>query len=163
MCGTRRKVLVLGSGEFVWQPFLLAERLEADGAETRFSSLTRSPIAPGMAIESVIAFTDNYGLGIPNFIYNVGHQHFDRVILCVETPQDPSALICLSSYAKWLTAWRCWLMTEPVNRPVALCDLDDTLFRRCAKCSMKRTRSRFAWALWIGRSSRAVLCPLSRP
>lgn len=81
------KVLVLGSGEFVWQPFLLAERLEADGAETRFSSLTRSPIAPGMAIESVIAFTDNYGLGIPNFIYNVGHQHFDRVILCVETPQ----------------------------------------------------------------------------
>jgi len=68
------KILVLGSGEFVWQPFLLAERLERDGADVRFSSLTRSPIAVGMAIESAIAFSDNYGLGIPNFVYNVAHQ-----------------------------------------------------------------------------------------
>ncbi|MDU7840401.1 MAG: phosphoribosyltransferase domain-containing protein [Pantoea sp.] len=82
------KILVLGSGEFVWQPFLLAERLERDGADVRFSSLTRSPIAVGMAIESAIAFSDNYGLGIPNFVYNVAHQQFERVILCVETPEE---------------------------------------------------------------------------
>lgn len=82
------KILVIGSGEFVWQPFLLAERLENDGAEVRYGSLTRSPIAAGMAIESIIAFTDNYGLGIPNFIYNVAHQTFDRIIVCVETPAD---------------------------------------------------------------------------
>lgn len=82
------KILVLGSGEFVWQPFLLAERLERDGAEVRFSSLTRSPIAVGMAIQSAIAFSDNYGLGIPNFVYNVAHQQFERVILCVETPEE---------------------------------------------------------------------------
>nr|WP_215848665.1 phosphoribosyltransferase domain-containing protein [Pantoea bituminis] len=82
------KVLVLGSGEFVWQPFLLAERLEQQGSDVRFSSLTRSPIATGMAIESVIAFSDNYGLGIPNYVYNVAHQKFDRIIVCVETPAE---------------------------------------------------------------------------
>ncbi|MEM6159611.1 phosphoribosyltransferase domain-containing protein [Erwinia sp. P6884] len=82
------RILVLGSGEFVWQPFLLAERLEQEGAEVKFSSLTRSPIAPGHAIQSTLAFSDNYGLGIPNFVYNVAHQQFDRIIICVETAPE---------------------------------------------------------------------------
>ncbi|MDC9615638.1 phosphoribosyltransferase domain-containing protein [Xenorhabdus khoisanae] len=81
------KVLVLGSSEFVWQPFLLAERLEQEGASVMFGSTTRSPISCGHAIQSVMAFTDNYGLGIPNFLYNVAHQKFDRVLLCLETPR----------------------------------------------------------------------------
>lgn len=85
---TGEKILVLGTGEFVWEPFLLAERLEAEGADVRFSSTTRSPIATGFAIESGIAFTDNYGLGIANFVYNVAHQRFDRILLCIETPLE---------------------------------------------------------------------------
>ena len=95
-------ILVIGSGEFIWQPFLLAERLENEGAIVRFGSLTRSPIAQGMAIESVIAFTDNYGLGIPNFIYNVAHLKFERVIVCVETPGSsvcPQLLTALGKVA----------------------------------------------------------------
>ncbi len=91
------RILVIGSGEFIWQPFLLAERLENEGADVKYSSLTRSPIAQGMAIESVIAFTDNYGLGIPNFIYNVAHQQFDRIIICVETPVSSVCTQLLSS------------------------------------------------------------------
>ncbi|AHG20369.1 adenine/guanine phosphoribosyltransferase [Chania multitudinisentens RB-25] len=82
------KLLVLGSSEFVWEPFLLAERLEKQGADVKYSSTTRSPIATGFAIQSAIAFTDNYGLGIPNFVYNVAHQRFDRVLLCTETPAE---------------------------------------------------------------------------
>lgn len=82
------KILVLGTGEFVWEPFLLAERLEAMGAEVKYSSTTRSPIATGFAIQSVLSFTDNYGLGIPNFVYNVAHQSFDRILLCAETPAE---------------------------------------------------------------------------
>ncbi|WP_293796537.1 phosphoribosyltransferase domain-containing protein [uncultured Pantoea sp.] len=82
------KILVLGSSEFVWEPFLLAERLAAQGAEVKYSSTTRSPIATGFAIESAIAFGDNYGLGIANFVYNVAHQQFDRILLCIETPID---------------------------------------------------------------------------
>lgn len=96
------KVLVLGSGEFVWEPLLLAERLEQRGAVVKFSSTTRSPISIGYAIESAIVFTDNYGLGIPNFVYNVAHQQFDRILLCVETPAasvDPLLLDALKRVA----------------------------------------------------------------
>ena len=82
------RILVLGTGEFVWEPYLLAERLEACGAHVFYSSTTRSPIATGFAIKSAIAFMDNYGLGIPNFVYNVAHQRFDRVLLCTETPAE---------------------------------------------------------------------------
>ncbi|MBD2783328.1 phosphoribosyltransferase domain-containing protein [Xenorhabdus sp. DI] len=88
-------VLVLGSSEFVWPPFLLAERLEQQGASVVFGSTTRSPISCGHAIQSVMAFTDNYGLGIPNFLYNVAHQKFDRILLCLETPKisvDPALM-----------------------------------------------------------------------
>lgn len=91
------KILVLGSGEFVWEPFLLAERLENQGAEVKFSSSTRSPISTGFAIESAIAFADNYGLGIPNFVYNVAHQQFDRILLCIETPTDSISPVLLDA------------------------------------------------------------------
>ncbi len=84
------KVLIVGTNEFVWRPFLLAERLEKSGVDVYFSSTTRSPIALGHEINHVLAFGDNYGLGIPNFLYNVGPGQFDRVIVCTET--DPAAV-----------------------------------------------------------------------
>ncbi|MDF7681796.1 phosphoribosyltransferase domain-containing protein [Enterobacteriaceae bacterium ESL0689] len=95
-------ILVLGTGEFVWEPFLLAERLEAAGAQVVYSSTTRSPISIGYAIQSSLAFSDNYGLGIPNYVYNVTHQQFDRILICCETPAssvDPRLLEALSVVA----------------------------------------------------------------
>jgi hypothetical protein len=92
------RVLVLGTGEHVWRPFLLAEALEAEGADVRFSAVTRSPIAPGHAIGSTLAFGDNYGLGIPNFVYNVDPTAYDRIVLCSETPArcvDPALVSAL--------------------------------------------------------------------
>lgn len=88
-------VIVLGTGEFVWQPFLLAERLQRAGADVWFSATSRSPIAPGHAIEHTLAFADNYGLGLPNFLYNVRPGQFDRVLICGETPAPawPAELI----------------------------------------------------------------------
>lgn len=84
-----KKVLVLGSNEFVWLPFLLAEYLENQGVNVKFSALTRSPIAinADSAIKSVITFYDNYGLGMTNFVYNVEIQAWDLILLCVETDQ----------------------------------------------------------------------------
>ena len=82
------KVLVLGSGEFTWIPFLMAEQLEKQGAEVYFSSTTRSPIMLGQAIESICLFKDNYGLNMNNYAYNVKHQQFDRVFLIIETAKD---------------------------------------------------------------------------
>ncbi len=96
------KILVLGSGEFVWEPFMLAERLAAQGAEVKYSATTRSPIACGFAVESALTFSDNYGLGIANFIYNVVHQQFDRILLCCETPAasiDPQLIAALDGVA----------------------------------------------------------------
>jgi orotate phosphoribosyltransferase len=81
-----QKVLVLGSSEYVWRSFLLAEDLEQQGAEVYFASTTRSPIAIGHAIKTARAFSDNYGLGIANFSYNVEPNDFDKIIICSETP-----------------------------------------------------------------------------
>ncbi|WP_425916058.1 phosphoribosyltransferase domain-containing protein [Acinetobacter sp. TSRC1-2] len=84
----QEKVLVLGSGEFTWIPFLMAEQLEKQGAEVYFSSTTRSPIMQGQAIKSICLFKDNYGLNMNNYAYNVKHQQFDRVFLVIETAKD---------------------------------------------------------------------------
>jgi len=91
-----KKILVLGSNEFVWLPFLLAEWLETTSrnlkADTdaifKFSALTRSPIALGGAITAMLSFHDNYGLGMTNFAYNVDPNDWDLIVLCVETAAD---------------------------------------------------------------------------
>ena len=82
------KVLILGSGEFAWLPFLFAEQLEQQGIEVYFSSTTRSPIMSGHAIQSICHFQDNYGLGMNNYAYNVLDKNFDRIFLIIETSKD---------------------------------------------------------------------------
>ncbi|WP_201594906.1 phosphoribosyltransferase domain-containing protein [Psychrobacter fulvigenes] len=88
------RILVLGSNEFVWLPFLLTEWLEAKTqhskpvATVNFSALTRSPIALGGAITNMLSFSDNYGLGMTNFAYNVEPSDWDLIVLCVETASD---------------------------------------------------------------------------
>nr|WP_315042888.1 phosphoribosyltransferase domain-containing protein [uncultured Moraxella sp.] len=85
-----QKILVLGSNEFVWLPFLLAEILEKKGANVKFSALTRSPVAihEKSAIRSALTFADNYGLGLTNFVYNVVPSEWDKVLLFVETAEN---------------------------------------------------------------------------
>ncbi|WP_159565412.1 phosphoribosyltransferase domain-containing protein [Budvicia diplopodorum] len=94
-----KKILILGTGEFMWQPFLLGEQLEAAGAEVYLSSTTRSPISIGMAIKCGVAFGDNYGLGIANFMYNIFPNDYQHILLCTETPAsfiDPELQAYLS-------------------------------------------------------------------
>ncbi len=80
------RILVLGTGEFVWPPYLLAEYLEQQGATVHFSATTRSPIALGHSIQQRYCLHDNYGQGIANFLYNVIPDNYDRILLCSETP-----------------------------------------------------------------------------
>lgn len=82
------RALVLGTGEFGWPPYLLAERLEKSGVKVGYGSTTRSPIKTGMAIRSKIEFEDNYGLGTANYLYNVNPAEWDHIFLCVETGRD---------------------------------------------------------------------------
>ncbi|MCG3842727.1 phosphoribosyltransferase domain-containing protein [Psychrobacter sp. Ps1] len=91
-----KRILVLGSNEFVWLPFLLAEWLELESKKlsedtasmVNFSALTRSPIALGGAITTMLSFSDNYGLGMTNFAYNVEPSDWDLIVLCIETSAD---------------------------------------------------------------------------
>ena len=83
-----RRTLVLGTSEFVWQPFLLAEDLALQGEHVKFAAVGRSPIFKGLMITDLIRCRDNYGLGLPNYLYNVDPAAYDRIILCVETPPN---------------------------------------------------------------------------
>ncbi|MFT5533378.1 MAG: hypothetical protein ACI8WM_001372 [Burkholderiaceae bacterium] len=82
---TGETVLVLGTGEFLHPPFLLARELEQLGADVTFQSTTRSPILQWGAAMHVLQFADIYGEGVDNFLYNVQPQQYDHVLICHET------------------------------------------------------------------------------
>jgi len=89
LLGPPAKVLVLGTGEFLYLPFKLACRLEAMGHEVNFQSTTRSPIRLGADIRTKLELVDNYSEGIPNFVYNVRRGAQDLVLVCYETSRLP--------------------------------------------------------------------------
>jgi hypothetical protein len=81
--GTR--VLVLGTGEFMHPPALLAAALEQRGVDVVVQSTTRSPILVWGAVSNTLAFPDNYGEGVGNYLYNVQPGQYDHVLICHET------------------------------------------------------------------------------
>jgi hypothetical protein len=83
------KILVLGTGEFAYPPFLLAEYLEGCGFDVRFQTTTRSPIMLGGDVTERLRFIDNYGDGIANFVYNVRREEYHRIVICYEHPELP--------------------------------------------------------------------------
>ncbi|MBB4313686.1 phosphoribosyltransferase domain-containing protein [Roseospira marina] len=82
------RILVLGTGEFVYPPFQLARRLAGMGADVRVQATTRSPIQEGTEIQGILEFPDAYNDGIPNFLYGVRNGQYDRVLVCYETPPE---------------------------------------------------------------------------
>lgn len=64
-------IVVVGTGEFAFIPFLAAEALERRGHDVLFQSTTRSPIVEGEAIRSKLTFSDERGEGVVNYIYNL--------------------------------------------------------------------------------------------
>jgi hypothetical protein len=83
-----QRILVLGSSEFVYPPFLLAAALERQGAIAVCQATTRSPVRVGGAISCALEFQDNYADGITNYLYNARREDYDRVLLCTETPAE---------------------------------------------------------------------------
>ena len=80
-----QKILVVGNGEYGFQPLLLAEDLEGQGAQCWIQATTRSPILAGGAIQHIRSFDALSGEGYTEFLYNVPADHsYDRVILCLE-------------------------------------------------------------------------------
>ncbi|MEA3640694.1 MAG: phosphoribosyltransferase domain-containing protein [Lamprobacter sp.] len=81
-------LLVLGTGELMHPAFRLGRALERAGHDVHVQSTTRSPILLGADIRQRLIFKDNYGEGIPNYLYNVDPNAYARIILCHETPID---------------------------------------------------------------------------
>jgi hypothetical protein len=79
------RVLVLGTGEFMHPAYLLGSALEQRGIAVAVQSTTRSPILKWGAVSAALAFPDNYGEGVTNFLYNVTPGQYDHVFICHET------------------------------------------------------------------------------
>jgi hypothetical protein len=97
--GIGQKVLVLGTGEFMHAAYVLGAGLARDGVEVAVQSTTRSPIRRWGAVAHALDFADNYGEGIPNFLYNVHPGQYDHVFICHETPPG-AALFELAALLK---------------------------------------------------------------
>lgn len=82
-------LVMVGTGEFAFFPFLAAEDLERRGHDVLFQSTTRSPILQGEAIQSKLTFTDEHGEGIANYIYNLPSDR--QVIVAYEHPDLAAA------------------------------------------------------------------------
>lgn len=80
-----QRVLVLGTGEFMHAAYLLGAGLELRGIDVAVQSTTRSPILKWGAVSAALAFHDNYGEGVTNFLYNVTPGQYDHVFICHET------------------------------------------------------------------------------
>ncbi|CDH47179.1 phosphoribosyltransferase domain-containing protein [Candidatus Contendibacter odensensis] len=78
---------IIGTGEYAYTPFRMALALEEQGYDVRYQSTTRSPILVGDAIACRREFLDNYGDGIPNYLYNL-----DPVRLPVIVYEHPAML-----------------------------------------------------------------------
>ena len=83
-----QRVLVLGTGEFMHASYMLGAGLEALGLDVVVQSTTRSPILKWGSVSAALAFPDNYGEGVTNFLYNVTPGMYEQVFICHETAPD---------------------------------------------------------------------------
>ena len=87
---TGRRALCLGTGEFMYVPMRIAERM-GDGVYSQ--STTRSPIHPlrreGYAVTSAYRYDSVDGEEVANFIYNVEAGQYDEAFVFVEREYEP--------------------------------------------------------------------------
>ena len=85
-----KKILVLGTGEFMYVPYLFAFYLEKLSLDVHFSATTRSPVNVDCDISSALNFVDNYFEDIDNFLYNVIDNSYDIIFISYETRKLPN-------------------------------------------------------------------------
>lgn len=96
------RLCVVGTGEFTYPPFRIAEALAAAGHDVVVQSTSRSPVQIGGPITRALRFTDNYGTGVPNYLYNADPADGRATIVCHETLRgslDPALLEALGARA----------------------------------------------------------------
>lgn len=101
------RLRVVGTGEFTYPPFRVAEALEAAGHDVVVQSTTRSPVHIDGPIRCGLSFADNYGTGVPNYLYNADPADGRQTILCYETPRgslDPEIISALGAQTLYFGA-----------------------------------------------------------
>lgn len=91
---------IVGTGEFTYLPFRLAERLERAGLDVVVQATSRSPARIGGALGTALTFTDNYGTGVPNYLYNASPADDRTSWICHETGGasiDPTLVAALNA------------------------------------------------------------------
>ena len=83
------KILVLGTSEFMYIPYLIANYMEGLGYNVKYQATTRSPANVEGALKSRMEFKDNYFENIDNFLYNVKGKKYNKIIICYETNKLP--------------------------------------------------------------------------
>jgi adenine/guanine phosphoribosyltransferase-like PRPP-binding protein len=96
---------IIGTGEFTYPPFRLAEAMAARGHDVVVQATSRSPARLGDAMRHMLVFDDNYGTGVPNYLYNADPADGRANWVCHETPAvDPALLDALGATAiRWPT------------------------------------------------------------
>jgi len=84
---------IVGTGEFTYPPFRLAEAMAARGHDVVVQATSRSPARIGGAIGHAVVFGDDYGTGVPNYLYNADRGDGRTTWICHETPLIDSALL----------------------------------------------------------------------
>ena len=92
----KNKVLVLGTGEFIYHAYLVANALEKSDINVYVQSTTRSPILVGHAIVNCFEFEDNYADGICNYLYNNEIYDYDAIVVVYETAMSPELAFLIS-------------------------------------------------------------------
>lgn len=93
--GDKKSLHVIGTGELHYPAFLLGERLERQGHDVVIQATTRSPARIGEEIKTIDVLADNYGSGVPTFLYNTCETAARRRVVCHETAAgtlDPALL-----------------------------------------------------------------------
>lgn len=73
---TNKKILVIGSGEFMYLPYLLAKKLQKQRNKVFYKAFTRSPINIDGCIKNRIQFKDPYNEKIDMFLYNMKYYQY---------------------------------------------------------------------------------------
>lgn len=96
---------IVGTGEFTYPPFRLAERLERDGHDVVVQATSRSPARLGGAMASKLRFADNYATGVANYLYNVDPADGRSIWLCHETPAGSVDSALIEALGARVLAW----------------------------------------------------------
>jgi len=83
-------VRIIGTGEFMHVPYLLALYLEQQGRSVSLQSSTRSPILEFGLIQHTQRLDDPYGQGDPYFIYNAPADDQQITLILHETEPNPA-------------------------------------------------------------------------